>query len=100
MSDRRWAWPGWSLWALFVVLAAGLVLLAFSNRSPEAPAEAITLLLVTTLPTLGALIAARRPHNSIGWLILAVAESFVLASFAYQHALDTLITAPGALPAG
>jgi hypothetical protein len=48
----------------------------------------------------GGLIAARRPHNSIGWLILAMAESFVLAGFALRFALDTLVTAPGALTAG
>jgi hypothetical protein len=100
MTQRAAAWLAWSLWGLFIALAAGLVLLGFLNRSSTAMADMVASLLITTFPTVGALVAARRPRNPIGWLMLAIALSFVSSSFADQYALYTFITAPAALPGG
>ncbi len=100
MSNRRVAWLAGSLWGLFVALATGSVLLGFLNRSSTAMADVVASLLIATFPTVGALVAARRPRNPIGWLMLAIVLSFFSSTFAYQYALYTLITAPAALPGG
>jgi hypothetical protein len=48
----------------------------------------------------GGLIAARRPQNPIGWLLLASALLVSIAQFAGQYAYYTLVTRPGSLPWG
>ena len=101
MSRRAttWAaWLAWSLWALFIVFAAGLVLLGFLNELSDAWMQALASVPIALFPTVGAIVAARRPHNPMGWLILAIALSFAGSSFTYQYAFYTLVTAPGTLP--
>ncbi|MGI8586137.1 MAG: hypothetical protein ACR2M0_00395 [Chloroflexia bacterium] len=94
------AWLAWLLWALSIVLTAGLVLLAFLNGDPSAWGQLFGSIAIATFPTVGALVAARRPRNPMGWLILAIALSFASSTFASEYALYALITAPGALPVG
>jgi MFS family permease len=65
---------------LGVVLAAGVVVLAFA--------------------ALGALIAARRPGNAIGWLMCAIACTGAIGNLASTVANYTLVERPGVLPAG
>jgi len=98
MNNRAAAWFAWLLLALFTVLATGFALLGFLNGSPGAWGQALGLVPIAIFPTVGALVAARRPHNPIGWLILAIALAFASSSFAYQYAFYALITAPGKLP--
>ena len=50
-------------------------------------------------PTLGLLIALRRPENPIGWLILGFALWIQVQSFASEYALRAFVIAPGSLPA-
>ena len=47
---------------------------------------------------LGALIAWRRPHNAVGWVLLAVGVSAAVSTFSQQYALYGLVTSPGSLP--
>lgn len=57
-------------------------------------------LLAFSFSAVGALVAARRSRNPVGWIFLAVGFSQGLVSFAYQYAEYALITAPGSLPGG
>lgn len=50
--------------------------------------------------TMGAVIAARRPDNRIGWLLCGVGVSSGAALWVAQYARYALLTAPGSLPAG
>jgi len=100
MNRRAGAWLAWSLWAVFVLLAAGQAVLIFTTNSAAAVVSVIAVLELVSFPTVGALVAARRPHNPIGWLILAIALSFALGAFTYQYAVYALVSRPGALPGG
>jgi hypothetical protein len=100
MTQRAGAWLAWSLWAIFVLLAAGQSALIFMTNSSAAFVSVIAALELVSFPTVGALVAARRPRNPIGWLILAIALSFVLGAFTYEYAVYTLVSRPGALPGG
>jgi hypothetical protein len=48
----------------------------------------------------GALVAARQPHNSVGWLLYAVGCFAGLQQLAVEYATYTLRTHPGVLPGG
>ena len=47
---------------------------------------------------LGAVVAAHRPDNPIGWLFLAIGLSGALGVVSNEYVNYTLVTAPGALP--
>jgi hypothetical protein len=49
-------------------------------------------------PTVGAVVATRRPHNPIGWIFLAAGIPFALSGFAHGYATYALFTEPGSLP--
>jgi len=56
--------------------------------------------LAPSYATVGAIIAARRPGNGIGWLCLALGITFSIQDVTWQYATHTLEIAPGSLPAG
>jgi hypothetical protein len=80
--NRAAAWLAWSLVALSVVLLVGGVALArmTGSTAPELPsgnagdAESAVLVLamVLTFSVVGAVIASRRPRNSIGWIFCTI----------------------------
>jgi hypothetical protein len=53
-----------------------------------------------SLSGIGALIAARQPHNKIGWLMCAVGTVGVVDLLMSAYAVRALVIAPGSLPAG
>ena len=92
----RLAWPACGL--TLALLVAGLLLPAHT------PAGVVGLapiaLWAAANAVVGGLIAARRPQNPIGWLLLASGLLVSLAQFAGQYAYYTLVTRPGSLPWG
>src|SRR5262245_48685622 len=48
----------------------------------------------------GVLIAARRPRNPIGWLLLLAGVWLAVLTFGYEYARYTIGVQPGALPGG
>ena len=68
----------------------------FGSRIGDA-AYGIALL---AFPTVGALVASRRPENPIGWILTGVGILFGFAAFANEYAVYALLTEPGSLPAG
>jgi hypothetical protein len=57
-------------------------------------------LLGVGFPTVGAIIASRRTHNPIGWLLCAAGLVFGAVMFASEYAIYALLVAPGTLPVG
>jgi signal transduction histidine kinase len=53
-----------------------------------------------TFSTLGALIVARHPKNSVGWLFCSVGLLAILEPFAVYYAVYALWAQPGSLPGG
>jgi hypothetical protein len=52
------------------------------------------------VPTVGFVLASRRPGNRIGWLDLVAGLALGLRAFSQQYALHALIAAPGSWPRG
>jgi hypothetical protein len=88
-----------------VALASGSLLLAVLNgRTPGEILieESIIGIAVLTMAfsVVGALVAAHRPDNLIGWIFCAAALFQGLANFGYEYATYALDTRPGSLPLG
>ena len=94
----------WGLCGAALVLAAlGLALLALNRTTPGGAVYGYWLeqtALAFAFPTVGALIAANRPRNPIGWILIAAGLSGALVLFASEYALYALFSDPGALPGG
>ena len=94
----------WGLCGAALALAAlGLALLALNRTTPGGAVYGYWLeqtALAFAFPTVGALIAANRPRNPIGWILIAAGLSGALVLFASEYALYALFSDPGALPGG
>ena len=96
------------LWLGSLALLAALVLLDVANRAdPHLPAwlhpgftgDPTSVLWLASFTSVGALVAAKRPRNPIGWLLLAFGLHFIVFSSAGAWAAYGLVTRPGRLPA-
>ena len=96
MSTRTAARLAWSLLGLTVLLCVlGGLLLLLNGRSP-----AVFTLAFLAFPLVGTVIAARHPHNPIGWLFVLIGLANMLRFFTGEYAVYSLVTRPGALPGG
>jgi hypothetical protein len=82
-----------------------LGLLFFSLNLSEPNTHIYDYWLDNTLGTLsyapvGALIAARRPTNPVGWLLCLYGVALSVGHFSAQYAIYTLSAQPKSLPAG
>ncbi len=101
MSRRAASWLAWSLCAAsLALLVAGITVLYLRRPSDDIPLWLVYLLAVgfAAYPTVGALVASRRPKNAIGWLLcvagLAISSSIFLDEYAtYAQSLRS-----GSLP--
>src|SRR5215211_4473678 len=105
MSIRSAAWIAWSLCLLCVVLVVASLILALLNGRTlgeifisEGIASFATM--TVSFSVVGALIAAHRPENPIGWIFLAVGFFYGLLFAGDEYAIYALLTNPGALPLG
>jgi hypothetical protein len=104
----RW-WPAglaWALWALALLgIGAGLWfdhLLRQAGRADlvQSNANVLAWLLAgVSGPTVGAVLAARRPRHPVGWLLLGLGASLGLTFLTDGYALYGLLARPGSLPA-
>jgi hypothetical protein len=107
VSQRAAVLVAWSSWALSVAFVpAGLTfgVLALSASLPPGresilPQIVVTDVLLLAYGTVGALIAARRPENTIGWIFCAVGLALAVASTASGYADYGLYGKGDALPA-
>jgi hypothetical protein len=104
VHTRVAAWLAWSLCALSLALTAlGLLFHILNLSEPGVPIFAHwveSTLMGVGASTVGAIIASRRTHNPIGWLLCASGLVFGVAMFASEYAIYTLLVASGTLPAG
>jgi hypothetical protein len=103
-TASRLAWAGC---AIAVALAFGALAFLILNRATPGVStlgsrvsDTAFAIAVLAFPTVGGLVASRRPDNPIGWLLVAVGILFAFSAFANQYAVYALLTAPGSLPAG
>jgi hypothetical protein len=89
----------WSICALCVVGTIGGIVLGVLNGHSHLD-DAATAVALLSYPVVGALIAARQPHNLVGWALCAVGLCFTLALAGDPYARYALLTAPGSLPGG
>jgi hypothetical protein len=104
MSRRAASWLAWSLCALSLVLT-GLGLLFHILNLPDPSVPTFTYWVESTVmgvgaSIVGAIIASRRTHNPIGWLLCVSGLVFGAVMFATEYAIYALLEAPGTLPAG
>ena len=103
MSTRAATGVAWSLWALSVATTMLGVLLMFPNGSFDDLLDeslGIDAVLALAFPTVGAIIASRRPGNAVGWIFCAVGLCAGAEIFTVQYGVYALVTDPGSLPAG
>jgi hypothetical protein len=104
---RRWrAVRAWALWALALLGIAAIVwfdrLLRQAGRVDlvQLNASAVPFLLaLVSAPTVGAVLATRRPRHPVGWLLLSLGVSIGLSGFLDGYAPYGLLARPGSLPA-
>ena len=102
MSRRAAARVAWSLWAAALILVGLAVAFAALNRHTSDGASPVDIFVFVelTFPTVGALIASRRPENPIGWIFCSIGLLQALSIFAGGYARYALLTEPGSLPLG
>jgi hypothetical protein len=104
MKHRTAAWMAWSVWALCVVLFASPVLLDFFNSSVPTRSGPISNLYIAVAllayPTVGAIVASRRPNNLVGWILCAIGLLFGVEAFAEAYPYYALAAGSDSLPGG
>jgi hypothetical protein len=89
------------MWALTVLAVALTLFLASLNESSSSFRNAAVIsLLILAFSTVGALVASRRPENTIGWLFCSGTLVWILGELALEYAVYALIADPSVLPAG
>jgi hypothetical protein len=104
MSHRTAAWMAWSVWALCVVLFASAELLDLFNSSVPTRGGPISNLYIAVAllayPTVGAIVASRRPKNLVGWILCAIGLLFGVEAFAEAYPHYALAAGSDSLPGG
>ncbi len=95
MSHRVAAWLAGALWAVSLAL-----LVAAVTISEGFPSLLLVLLAVgfAAYPTVGALVASRRPANAVGWLLCVVGLAITSSIFTEEYASYARQMQPGPLP--
>jgi hypothetical protein len=104
VPSRAAARLAWTLCAACVTLASlGLVYGAFDYDSPAAfitKGWVPNTIVAISFPVVGALIAAHRPRNPLGWIFCAVGLFQALPIVGAGYGVYALRTAPGTMPGG
>jgi hypothetical protein len=99
VNTRTAARLAWSLSAGGVVGACAVVVLQVFNGTAGLEFAPVLAALLA-FAGVGGLVAARQPHNSVGWLLLLVGLCIAIRMVGESYARYALITAPGSLPGG
>jgi hypothetical protein len=93
-------WSLWSLSGVLILISLGFAILNRDEEGFELFIDGAFLFSLFTFPTVGAVVASRRPHNPIGWIFLAAGIPFALTGFVHGYAVYALFAEPGSLPWG
>src|SRR5918998_3049852 len=104
VSTRTASKLGWGLCVLSLALTAlSLLLLILNLYHPNTHLydpwldDALT---AVFYPTVGALVASRRPENPVGWLLCLYGLAISISYFCAEYAIYALLAEPNSLPAG
>ena len=100
MQQRTASVAAWSSAVASIAMLGAAVWIARADQSSLAGFGLFGILVVTSFSVLGALIAAHRPSNPIGWLFCGVGLSFGLAALSTEWATSAFVERPGMLPFG
>jgi hypothetical protein len=102
----RAAWLAWSLAGLTVAMFLAIIAFYVFVRSAQVPTtlgtgltliELLVGVPVLAFPIVGALIASRRPHNPIGWILLADGLLWMLSNMLDYYSIYG-VAHPGSVP--
>lgn len=104
MSSRTATRIAWTLWGVCVAMLLFVLLLGFLSRHADSPLEEgatgfLFVLPMLAFPTVGAVVASRRPLHPVGWLFLAVGLLFAVGGLAPAYVEYDRYVNPGVLPA-
>lgn len=104
MSSRTATRIAWTLWGVCVAMLLFVLLLSFLSRHADSPLEEgatgfLFVLPMLAFPTVGAVVASRRPLHPVGWLFLAVGLLFAVGGLAPAYVEYDRYVNPGVLPA-
>src|SRR5829696_8252252 len=104
MSTRTASKLAWGLCVLSLALTAlSLLLLILNPSHPNTHLYEPWLdntLTAVFYPTVGALVASRRPENPVGWLLCLYGLAISISYFCAEYAIYALLAEPNSLPAG
>src|SRR5215216_2747974 len=104
MSTRTASRLAWGLCVLSLALTALSLLLFILNLShPKTHLYEPWLdntLTAVFYPTVGAIVASRRPENPVGWLLCLYGLAISISYFCAEYAIYALLAEPNSLPAG
>ena len=103
MSARITTPLAWNLWALSTAFTACWLFFLFLNGSFEDLLDeylGIDAVFALAFPTVGAIIASRRPGNAVGWIFCAVGLCGGAEVFTVEYGIYALVTNSDSLPAG
>lgn len=98
VSPRFAVGLAWTVWGL-TLPAIALTLFLTGHNVPSSSLRNMALIcaVIFACATVGALVAAYRPENPIGWLFCAGALVWILGELTLEYGVFALVTAPGAL---
>ena len=100
MQQRTASIAAWSTAVASMAMLGAAVWIARADQSSLAGFGLFGIVVVTSFSVLGALIAAHRPSNPIGWLFCGIGLSFGLAALSTEWATSAFVERPGMLPFG
>src|SRR5437867_2388074 len=100
MQQRTASIAAWSTAVASMAMLGAAVWIARADQSSLAGFGLFGIVVVTSFSVLGALIAAHRPSNPIGWLFCGIGLSFGLAALSPEWATSAFVERPGMLPFG
>jgi hypothetical protein len=99
MSSRATTGLAWLLCGASLTLGLlGLVLESLNGQPITDSLVVVIALLAITFPLVGAVVAARRPRNPLGWIFCVIGLSYGLTVTGEAYAVYAVRTAPDALP--
>ena len=90
----------WSIWTLSVAFHMTTLVLHTANDPMTFVINIFAALVLGAFATVGALIAARRPQNRIGWLLSVSSLVWAIGGAMLEYGVYALLTVPHLLPVG
>jgi hypothetical protein len=101
-TQRRTTWIATAVWLAtmgFCLVSAAMLLSTLWVVVPESWGfRGASTLIGATFGSVGAVVARRRPDNSIGWLFCAIGILFAIEGFIVEYTITGVLAAPGRLP--